>query len=1099
MGRTFDATTDSVVELPPFSMVNASAGTGKTWTVTHLASRWLIEVEGRSPAAVLMVTFAREAAGELKGRLRGRLEEIVKELQNPASKEEWAIHLHVVAAEQGRDTILARCARVLHELDDLNARTIHSFAAVVQGTPEGFIGNVRRLRSQAAREAVTWAAIARPDELVALVSDIKTDGNPANRLVEQIQRALEIGLPLGGFGGDGLITFNGLPNGEDPTFSKLDLFRELIEEAARREKKLREIARGTTFDAVIGDLLLEVRRQPDAVRRRVGGQFQLVIIDEFQDTDSGQWEIFSEIFMKGPNSAPVLVVGDAKQSIYSFRGGDVTIMQQRQGDIEDSDLFAQATLEKNFRSHSGLLEHLNSFFQPEGMAHTFIPEGNGPAIKYEEVSSPDTLNDGSGVFTIRDIRGINYPEGANAAIRRDLIAEIRRLTNANSQCHNRELPNSDPNERWKLSDIVILCRGKTFIRELQRDLDRSDIPYVTPRTLSVFSTIAAAEVRLLLWALEKPEDQRRWRSLSSSWFSALIESRRSPLELVSLLHRYGVSALHREVTSGTYLANLLSYKGGQRHVTDIEHIFNAIALEFPHGSNVSEILLWLEDAIVASDLNDDSVDGQRRIESDENAVRLMTIHASKGLEFPVVLIPDPETMGKDPLIVSRHTDIGKSIDLRSVLLEAKDRKGAMADEVTQENDRLLYVALTRATNVLTAWVTDEHDKVKTPAWFNLATPWLDDLDGEPASSQVDDGNADASAHALIADTPRVVRISKSTLLSYPDTRFTQNSAHVADVDILPIGRSISEPNHRWSYSTLHVAGSSQDDSEVDHRSGAEDPTTEQQVTSKGRRGYKTFGDLRGNNLGDAVHGVFEHVVGRVSADNTEELQRIIAREFGEQGLSAPDSTLPTIQRLLRHSLGSPWHGGCLNDYANSELLVASEMRFTLPLSPRASSPQDDLLVQVCGLVSEHDADGPFTDHFRHLARTQTPGRLLQGFLTGSIDLVAPTLGDERRYVLLDYKSNSLTVTSDFSAASLAIEMAASGYPLQALLYSVALHRHLTVRMGDSYEAETHLGGATYYYVRGAGLADAAPGEGVFHWAIPPVLTKKVSALFRGEK
>ena len=93
----------------------------------------------------------------------------------------------------------------------------------------------------------------------------------------------------------------------------------------------------------------------------------------------------------------------------------------------------------------------------------------------------------------------------------------------------------------------------------------------------------------------------------------------------------------------------------------------------------------------------------------------------------------------------------------------------------------------------------------------------------------------------------------------------------------------------------------------------------------------------------------------------------------------------------------------------------------------------------------------------------------------------------------------MTVTSDFSAASLAIEMAASGYPLQALLYSVALHRHLTVRMGDSYEAETHLGGATYYYVRGAGLADAAPGEGVFHWAIPPVLTKKVSALFRGEK
>jgi len=1044
-----------------------------------------------------MVTFAREAAGELKGRLRGRLEEIVKEIQNPESEEEWALHLHAVVAEQGRKTILARCTRVLHEMDDLNARTIHSFAAVVQSTPEGFVDNVRRLRSRAAREAVTWAATAQPHDLAALLSTIVVDGNRPNQLVKQIQRALEIGLPLGGFGGDGLVTFSGLPDEVHPAFAQLDLFRELIQEAARREEMLREIARGTTFDAVIGDLLLEVRRHPDAVRRRVGGQFQLVIIDEFQDTDSGQWEIFSEIFMKGPNRASVLVVGDAKQSIYSFRGGDVTIMQRRQGEIEANDFLASATLEKNFRSHSGLLAHLNAFFQPGEDPHTFIPSGDGPAIRYEKVSSPDKLNDGLGAFTIRDIRTTNYHEGAKAAIRRDLIAEIRRLTAAESQCHVRELPNGDPAKRWKLSDIVILCRGKAFIRELQKDLARFAIPYVTPRTLSVFSSIAAAEVRLLFWALESPEDQRRWRSLSSSWFSALVKSRHSPLELVSLLQRYGVGALHREATSGTFLTDLLSYEGGQRHVTDVEHIFNAIALEFPNGTSVREILRWIEDAIDESDQNDDSVDGQRRIESDENAVRLMTIHAAKGLEFPVVLMPDPETMGKDPLIVSRHTEIGKSIDLLSVLAEAKERKGAMKEEVIRENDRLLYVALTRATNVLTAWVSDEHDKKATPAWFDLVSPWLEDIEEEQKKHEVDAGNA--PAQFLITEKPRVIRISSSTLSSYPSTRFKQNSAHVTDVDIQPIRRSASEPNHRWSYSKLHVNGSSQDDSEVDGRTGAEDSTTEQQAPAKGRRGYRTFGDLRGNNLGDAVHGIFEHVVGRVAADNTEELQRIISREFDKQGLTAPASVLATMQRLLRYPLGAPWNSGCLNDYATSELSVASEMRFTLPLTPETGSSQDDLLVQVCKLVLEHDADGPFTAHFRHLARTETPGRLLQGFLTGSIDLVAPTLGGELRYVLLDYKSNSLTVTPDFSAGSLAIEMAASGYPLQALLYSVALHRHLTVRMGEAYTAETHLGGATYYYVRGAGLADAAPSDGVFHWAIPPILTERVSELFRGGK
>ena len=100
-----------------------------------------------------------------------------------------------------------------------------------------------------------------------------------------------------------------------------------------------------------------------------------------------------------------------------------------------------------------------------------------------------------------------------------------------------------------------------------------------------------------------------------------------------------------------------------------------------------------------------------------------------------------------------------------------------------------------------------------------------------------------------------------------------------------------------------------------------------------------------------------------------------------------------MQRLLRHPLGSAWNGGCLDDYSTSEFSVASEMRFTLPLTPGTNSSHDDLLVKVCELVLEHDADGPFADHFRHLARTETPGRLLQGFLTGSIDLVAPTLGD----------------------------------------------------------------------------------------------------------
>ena len=267
-----------------------------------------------------------------------------------------------------------------------------------------------------------------------------------------------------------------------------------------------------------------MQRNPADARRRLGDQFQFVIIDEFQDTDSGQWTIFSELFIEGPNPVPVLVVGDAKQAIYSFRGGDVTIMQRRQGDIERDERLASATLDVNYRSHSRLLDQLNSFYCPTGQPHTFLNAGDAPAIAYEPVRSPDHLLDGLGIFTLRDLRSATHRDGNKGAIREDLIREIRRLTEATSDCATSELPGGDPNLRWTYSDIVVLCRRKTAIKELQRDLDKCGIPYVTPRTISVFTSRAAIEVRMLLWTLARPSDQRRWRTLSTSWFSWLANS-----------------------------------------------------------------------------------------------------------------------------------------------------------------------------------------------------------------------------------------------------------------------------------------------------------------------------------------------------------------------------------------------------------------------------------------------------------------------------------------------------------------------------------------------------------------------------------------------
>jgi len=1071
MGAIFNPLTDSVMPLPPLSMVSASAGTGKTWTVTHLATRWLLEADGREPGQLLIVTFARDAARELKSRLYGRLEDFQKEIERIAAgqrsdDELWKKHLASVLDRDGIDVVRERCVRSLRLIDEVSARTIHSFASIAQNGADSFVENSRELRFRSARQAMAELAHTNPEGLRDLLDAVKTQGSRPRRLAEQVAKTLELMLPMGGSQPGALGRFVNRVQGDETQ----QLFVQLVLRAEEFETQLRGLERATTFDSVIGDLLLEVRRDPNMVRRRIGEQFHFVIIDEFQDTDAGQWTIFEELFLKGPQPVPVLVVGDAKQAIYSFRGGDVTMMQKIQSEVLHRAEAGLSTLATNYRSHSNLVKQLNEFYAPDGEPHEFIPGDDGAQIVYEPVSSPDSLSTNHGLFSLRDMRNIKAKESEDYLIK-DVLSEVQRLVGGEG-CDPLELPYGRSGG-WTYSDIVILSRSKSTLRRLQHEMDRLHIPYVTPRSLSVFSSLAADQVRALLWALADLDDQRRWRSLAATWFASLTTSS-DALTVTRSLREGGIGDLQRVAMSGGFLKALLEVPGGQRHVTDVEHIFAAMAKEFPTGTSPYELLTWLEDAISNAEESDESVDGQRRIESDENAVRLMTIHASKGLQFPVVLLPNLETMGGDSLVVSENKAGEKHIDLASVFIGAKERKALEGNSVYRENDRLIYVGLTRGEQVVTAWIKPTHKQTQLPAWDNLITYWTERERGSG---------------------PRVIKLTQEAVDNVVLRRGARNAEHLANVDVLPIGRSTNEPTHRWSYSSLHHEGTVEESAEIDSRSGAEDDGSGDGDLKKSKRGFYAFGALRGTNLGDALHGVFEDAVGRVAASNDVALQRIIEVQFARQGLEPTTDLLATMQRLLRYPLGGQWGDTCLDNYFGAPVSVASEMRFTIPVSGEAAA-SGDMLREISQLVARHDPAGPFTNHFMKSADILVPQRLTQGFLTGSIDLVAPTLGAEGRYVVLDYKSNSLTLTPDFSPASLVVEMAASGYPLQALIYSVALHRHLTARL-SGYEPERHLGGATYFYLRGASLVDAVPGEGVIHWAIPPALTVAVSALLRG--
>jgi len=1083
----FDPVYDSVERLPALTLVNASAGTGKTWTVTHVATRWLLEVPGREPSGILLVTFAREAAGELKSRLRRHVEEYEAALVairdgHPITKhgeEEWHLQLRELAKEVGSVVLLQRVRDALARLDDVNARTIHSFASLLRGGDDGFSADAKLLRQRAAREVLVRAAEDEGVQLSKLLGCIDTSGDPIDRLQEILADTVGLTAAMGGLGpdGSGLAHFTALPdvdidNEKEKTVKEAaEYYATLVLRTQSNEKRLRTLRGETTFDAVIGDLVNEVRLDPDTVRSRLGRQFGLVIIDEFQDTDAGQWEIFSTLFLKGSSRAPVMVVGDAKQSIYGFRGADVTVMQRVMKMIDADPSMRLATLRRNYRSHGGLLKQLNEFYSAHTTPHVFV-EGSADTatISYEEVESPEHLNDSLGLFTIRDVRELSWGEGQDDACSRDVLLEIQRLTSG--ELKPEERPSSKAH--WELSDIVILSRGKTALRELQWAMEQNRIPYVTPRTLSVFSSMAASEVRWLLWALADPSDVRRWRSLRASWFGAVAEGMASASEIAKEVALRGVGPLHRRAVSGAFLNVLLSHPGGQRHVTDVEHVFSALAEAFPGAATCSEMLTWVESAIAEANEPNDGIDGQRRIESDENAVRLMTVHASKGLEFPVVFVVGIESNGKAgyPLVVATNEPSGKVIDVRSATMPSKARGDRTKPEKTNESDRLIYVALTRAVSVLTVWQTTSMANADTaPAWHRLWQPWEGD--------KTERG-------------PLMVSVDQASFAGSTLRKGGKNSEHLRNAEVLPIRRDPFEPLRRWSYSTLHNQ-SSEGRGDVDKAADAEDE--QGQNGGRSRRGYFAFGRRRGASFGDALHGAFEEVVGTIPASEQTKIEKVLLRQFAAQGLTPSSNTPEAFVRLLRRPLGAAWGDLCLDEYALQQVSVASEMRFTIPLHPNRDGLS--VLKTLCELVVLHDADGPFVGYFSDHASRSEGHPLTEGYLSGSIDLVAPALGATQRFHVLDYKSNGLTITEDFSPESLALEMAASGYPLQALLYSVALHRHLLATL-SGYQPDKHLGGATYLYVRGASLIDAAPDEGVFHWDIPSELTLAVSSLLGGE-
>lgn len=1081
MSENFDLN-QSTENLPSLLMISASAGTGKTYTISDLAVRWMLENDEK-PESLLMVTFSKDAARELKSKLRGRvkkwleaLEEVSEGLIEEDSNEVPRSGARAVTERLGLELALARTQSILSNLDEASARTIHSFIGTITNIESREQTSANALVERAVHEELIWRANTETRTVsAALASSGKTSAlvTRMSDLDRRMRSAVDKMASAGNY-----VT---LENDTDTRFASL------LIGARQRVEKLREDEGVSTFDGMISDLAEELRESAEPLASVLRDQYKLVMIDEFQDTDKVQWEIFHTLFRDSRFGSPtrMVLVGDPKQAIYGFRGGDVEVFRIQEQAIEDGTNSGSrlAVLGTNYRSNKPIVAAYNGLFLFANEINWHLASANSddksvsgeeiPVLIYQPVNA---AKDGEGTFEIRQVGG--GVTKAEPIIIRDVCNEVVRLLKSGIAA----------------PDIAILCSRTRQLKRIGHELQRRKVLSVNVRVDNVFASGAAWQLRTLLWLLDEPSNPRRLKLLSASWFRITPEFVEN---LTSILATEGFAGVHRHLLNGETLRTVLRQPQGERNYTDLEHLCELVDMEFPRASNPLVISRWLEEMHEEAKLAGDE-SARRRIESDANAVRLTTAHSSKGLEWKHVLVADLHLPEPKVSINTFTNSEGRVIDVSSVTgIKDSELRNIAELRRIDEARRLIYVALTRGKESVTSWIHTEAkanspvpfvtltNELVSPEWVDkgpeLLERWREEFPGIPIA------------------LPVVRLIDEKHFGEFPDLQPVGNE--IRRIPSYAPASEVLELKRRWSYSGLGISSLVDSDSDWDapvvEVAAVKDEDVELDDGSSDDPGRSVFGNLRGASLGLAVHRYFEFAVGAPTLSPEQKLAHV-DKAFGEFGILNPPADMPMLlDRLMNRPLGEMFGGRSFDDFADSANdLVSAEMRFTLPL---ARGESEDRLLEITKLAYEHDPQGQFADFFKQLLTTpHHASRLAQGFLTGSLDLVANVgTAEQPSMVVVDYKTNGAPVTRKYDPASLNFEMAKSGYPMQALLYTIALYRLIRGRVNHP-NPESLIGGVLYYYVRGA-LVDSKPEDGLMTWQVPQSLIVAVSDALDGRK
>lgn len=1059
---------DPIAQLPPGTTVlEASAGTGKTHAVADLAVR-LIAAGDSTIDRLLLVTFSRAATRELRARVRAHLLQATVAATGPARQ-------RLDAAVAGFDG-----ARVM---------TIHEFCTAMyaqlgilaSADPSGeVLPDLAPLIRDVAGDLYLsrYAFDDRPPPFP--LNDDKRNG------VVVASGALRLAADAVGFALRPIEP----TDAEGSVAQRVDFAEQVRTLAAERRRHQGVL----TFDdqlVRLRDTLADPVSGP-ASCARLRARFDAVLVDEFQDTDPVQWQILRLLF---DGHRRLVLIGDPKQAIYTFRGADIAAYTAA---VDQAG--GRFSLSVNHRSDEALVRGLGELFADLQLGagievHPVTAHRPGSAVRAGDAHVTPV--------TLRVIDDETRPWQAHERIRADLVRQVRTILDHQQLC------DADAWRAARPGDLAVLVRTNHGAARVATALREAGIPVALSGADSIYDSPACDDWLVLLQALASQRRNEVRHVLISTFFglslgdlagaddAQLADWTATLRQWDRVLLRAGVAALFASICAeSSFLERVLSRADGERLMTDFRHLAEVLHEASGHTRPSAGWLAdWLQDERQQWAENERT----RRLETDAQAVQVKTVHGAKGLQYPIVLLPDLWTLpggNDDGARLLYHDESGRAVvDLGGRDAPGRARRLRRADaEEAEEALRLLYVAFTRARSQVIAWWARTPKTPRSALQRVLYRPRV----GQPAPPDawypLDRTPGSLSPGRLPwvqAATAVEVHEVEPAIPGPPPIE----PHEVPRLRALRFDRTIDADWRRTSYSGL-TAGVHADAPLL-----ADEPADAEALVQPASSTVPSpMRDLPGGTqFGSLVHELFEHVdpgpddatlTARLRAAAAESLPRFPLPGVTSDGLA--DALLPAFHTPL----------GPLADHRTlAQLPIAdrlAELAFDLPMAPAARFTLGDL----ARLLREHlPATDPLAGYPALLADPALADQPLKGFLTGSIDAVLRVgTPDQPRFVVVDYKTNRLggdeLTLGHYAQGPMAAAMCTSHYPLQALLYCVALHRFLAGRLAD-YDPHRHLGGVLYLFVRGMGGPQAGSDTGVFAWQPPVVLIEQLSRVLGG--